>query len=137
MMVMPATFCVFVAIVVAFPFNILPARVTLKVVFDRVRTKNRPCRKAMDCPCLELGQRIEGDTTNSQSTSVSLEIDTESRAQMSESDSPIEPLLNDNIPVQREQSILEHVMITLLLSGGALVMAILVPGISIVFGLMG
>lgn len=77
---------------------------------------------------------MDGDTTNSQSTSVSLAIDAESHANMNETN---EPLLSEDIPVHRNQSIFEHVIITLLLSGGALIIAILVPGISIVFGLMG
>ncbi len=75
------------------------------------------------------------EDTNSQRTPVSLEIDAGSPIQSR--GSPIEPLITDQNPVQNPASILEHVLITLLLSGGALIVAIFVPGISIVFGLMG
>jgi len=132
-----ATFSVFLAVVVAFPFNILPARVTLKLIFDRLKTKRRRglCSKATNCFCLDRGLRIDEDS-NSQRTSVSLEIDAGSPIQ-SERGSSIEPLLDDQFSGQSSSSLVEHVLITLLLSGGALIVAILVPGISIVFGLMG
>lgn len=113
----------FVAVVVAFPFNILPARVTLKLIFDRLKAKRRLC--------LNRGPSVDEDT-NSQRTPVSLEIDAGSPIQSS--GSLTEPLITDQNPVQNPA---EHVLITLLLSGGALIVAIFVPGISIVFGLMG
>jgi hypothetical protein len=133
-----ATFSVFLAVVVAFPFNILPARVTLKLIFDRLKTKRRRgvCSKATKCLCLDRGLRIDEDT-NSQRTSVSLEIDAGSPTQSDARGSSIEPLLDDQFSGQSSASLVEHVLITLLLSGGALIVAILVPGISIVFGLMG
>ena len=129
----------FVAVVVAFPFNILPARVTLKLIFDRLNTKRGRglCSKATNCLCLDRGHRIDGDT-NSQRTSTSLEIDAGSSTQSDARGSSIEPLLDDQFPDQSSTtSVVEHVFITLFLSGGALIVALLVPGISIVFGLMG
>eukprot|EP00985_Skeletonema_marinoi_P020931 scaffold12566_cov139-Skeletonema_marinoi.AAC.6 len=133
-----ATFSVFLAVVVAFPFNILPARVTLKLIFDRLKTKRRRglCSKATNCFCLDRQPRIDEDT-NSQHTSVSLEIDAGTPIQSDARGSSIEPLLDDQFSGQSSASLVEHVLITLLLSGGALIVAILVPGISIVFGLMG
>ncbi|KAK1744681.1 transmembrane amino acid transporter protein [Skeletonema marinoi] len=133
-----ATFSVFLAVVVAFPFNILPARVTLKLIFDRLKTKRRRglCSKATNCFCLDRQPRIDEDT-NSQRTSVSLEIDAGTPIQSDARGSSIEPLLDDQFSAQSSASLVEHVLITLLLSGGALIVAILVPGISIVFGLMG
>jgi amino acid permease len=133
-----ATFSVFLAVVVAFPFNILPARVTLKLIFDRLKTKRRRglCSKATNCFCLDRQPRIDEDT-NSQRTSVSLEIDAGTPIQSDARGSSIEPLLDDQFSGQSSASLVEHVLITLLLSGGALIVAILVPGISIVFGLMG
>eukprot|EP00986_Skeletonema_menzelii_P014190 scaffold9079_cov145-Skeletonema_menzelii.AAC.10 len=133
-----ATFSVFVAVVVAFPFNILPARVTLKLIFDRLKTKRKRglCSKATNLLRLDRGLRVDEDT-NSQRTSASLEIDAGSPIQSVASGSQMEPLLDDQIEGQKSASVVEHVLITLLLSGGALLVAILVPGISVVFGLMG
>jgi len=132
---------VFVAVVVAFPFNILPARVTLKLIFDRLKAKRGRClsTKATNCLCLDRWPRADGDI-NSQHTSASLEIDTGSPTQSEARGYSIslEPLLDDHFPNQSFTSAdVEHILITLLLSGGALFVAILVPGISIVFGLMG
>ncbi len=130
----------FVAVVVAFPFNILPARVTLKLIFDRLKAKRGRslCSKATNCLCLDRVPTIDRDT-NSERTSASLEIDAGSPTQSDARGSSIsmEPLLDDQFPDQSSTSAVEHVFITLLLSGGALLVAILVPGISIVFGLMG
>lgn len=128
----------FVAVVVAFPFNILPARVTLKLIFDRLKTKRKRglCSKATNLLRLDRGPRVDEDTS-SQRTPASLEIDAGSPIQSVASDSPIEPLLDDQIAGQNSASVMEHVLITLLLSGGALIVAIFVPGISVVFGLMG
>ena len=122
----------FVAVVVAFPFNILPARVTLKLIFDRLKTKRKRglCSKATNLLRLDRGPRVDEDTS-SQRTPASLEIDAVSPIQSVASDSPMEPLLDDQIAGQNS------VLITLLLSGGALIVAIFVPGISVVFGLMG
>ncbi len=76
------------------------------------------------------------EDTNSQCTPpLSLEIDAGSPIQTR--GSSIEPLLSDQNPAENPASVVEHVLITLLLSGGALIVAIFVPGISIVFGLMG
>ena len=128
----------FVAVVVAFPFNILPARVTLKLIFDRLKTKRKRglCSKATNLLRLDRGPRVDEDTS-SQRTPASLEIDAGSPIQSVASDSPMEPLLDDQIAGQNSASVIEHVLITLLLSGGALIVAIFVPGISVVFGLMG
>ena len=128
----------FVAVVVAFPFNILPARVTLKLIFDRLKTKRKRglCSKATNLLRLDRGPRVDEDTS-SQRTPASLEIDAGSPIQSVASGSPIEPLLDDQIAGQNSASVIEHVLITLLLSGGALIVAIFVPGISVVFGLMG
>lgn len=127
----------FVAVVVAFPFNILPARVTLKLIFDRLKKRKRGlCSKATNLLRLDRGPRVDEDTS-SQRTPASLEIDAGSPIQSVASDSPIEPLLDDQIAGQNSASVMEHVLITLLLSGGALIAAIFVPGISVVFGLMG
>ena len=128
----------FVAVVVAFPFNILPARVTLKLIYDRMKTKRKRglCSKATNLLRLDRGPRVDEDTS-SQRTPASLEIDAGSPIQSVASDSPMEPLLDDQIAGQNSASVIEHVLITLLLSGGALIVAIFVPGISVVFGLMG
>ena len=128
-----ATFSVFVAVVVAFPFNILPARVTLKLIFDRLKTKRGRglCAKATNF----LPRIISRNSNEERSMSSSLEIDAATPDDMQ--DSSIEPLLEDQVRGQSSTSVVEHVVITLLLSGGALVVAIMVPGISIVFGLMG
>lgn len=128
----------FVAVVVAFPFNILPARVTLKLIYDRMKTKRKRglCSKATNLLRLDRGPRVDEDTS-SQRTPASLEIDAGSPIQSVASGSPIEPLLDDQIAGQNSASVIEHVLITLLLSGGALIVAIFVPGISVVFGLMG
>lgn len=119
----------FVAVVVAFPFNILPARVTLKLIFDRLKAKRGRglCSKAAN-----LLPRNHDRTSEERSMSSSFEIDSSSAA----NDSTMEPLLEED-QLRDQPTSVEHVFSTLLLSGGALMVAIMVPGISIVFGLMG
>ena len=128
-LIISATFSVFVAVVVAFPFNILPARVTLKLIFDRLKAKRGRglCSKAAN-----LLPRNHDRTSDERSMSSSFEIDSSSA-----NDSTMEPLLEEDQLPDQPTSVVEHVFITLLLSGGALIVAIMVPGISIVFGLMG
>lgn len=119
----------FVAVVVAFPFNILPARVTLKLIFDRLKAKRG---RGLCSMATNLLPRNHDRTSDERSMSSSFEIDSSSA-----NDSTMEPLLEEDQLRDQPTSVVEHVLITLLLSGGALIVAIMVPGISIVFGLMG
>ncbi|KAL7535603.1 hypothetical protein ACHAXR_006596 [Thalassiosira sp. AJA248-18] len=161
-----------VAVVVAFPFNILPARVTLKLILERVRRRRRCGRcyrffSSLTCSnCLFSwpGLKVRPHEAN---TSVSMEVH-EAAAYSSEAvvDGPrsnegvIEPLLGEDrfgdtpylvphmslegFPAEVEEEVYstesspaEHFLLTLLLSGSALIVALLIPGISVVFGLMG
>ena len=152
-----------VAVVVAFPFNILPARVTLKLILERLRRRKRCGRcsrffSAMtcnNCLCTWPGHkpvpRDEEDNVEEGTPCCN--------NQPGSSDGVVEPLLGESrigdrpnmvphmslegMPVAASEEEVysstptEHFLLTLFLSGGALIVALLVPGISVVFGLMG
>ena len=151
LIIVPSAFFA-VAIVIAFPFNILPARVTMKLILERLRKKRR-CERChrffsnVTCdnslwpwsgsnktpmfdsgdghaivtdPLLGDGDDRFGDRPNLV-PHMSMEASTIARADECSPESP--PL--------------EHFLLTLLLSGSALIVALLIPGISTVFGIMG
>jgi len=155
-----------VAVVVAFPFNILPARVTLKLILERYRSRRR--RHSLTIMlCNWYGRKLR----SSGNYDTPEEVD---EASLSPPNSPYEhgnngdvgvtdPLLEEDITFGNRPSLpphlsleglppsteseeegysmhsppMEHFLLTLLLSGSALVVALLIPGISVVFGLMG
>ncbi|KAL7530702.1 hypothetical protein ACHAWF_003485 [Thalassiosira exigua] len=158
-----------VAVVVAFPFNILPARVTLKLIWDRLRQTRRcgTCHRFFssaacgNCLCRWSGLKIQSNEADASSVD---EVDglfssSQSEYQTDSShDGVVEPLLEDDrfgdrpnlIPhmsleglqvegelISNTEDTLEHFLLTLFLSGSALVVAIIVPSISVIFGLMG
>ena len=154
LMILASAF-VCVAVVVAFPFNILPARVTLKLMYDRARRRGM-CRVWSSCAsCLYPNARAHS----------SEEINEGANTSYQSQENPEMPLLEDGdgelstrqfkpltVPhmsmmaeeiefssdvAEAESSPVEHFVLTLLLSGSALIAALLVPGISVVFGLMG
>jgi len=175
-----ASVFVAVAVVVAFPFNILPARVTLKLILERLKRKRR-CGKCFrfisGMPCIRClcnwndgtPQLNEGDhlisieedvATNSSPTSPY----SNNQAMVTDGsiDGVNQPLLGDDrfgdrpqiiphlsleglpTPIDQEEEVystesspIEHFLLTLLLCGSALIVALLIPGISVVFGLMG
>jgi hypothetical protein len=162
-----ASILVAVAIVVAFPFNILPARVTLKLIWDRFKTQKcaRRCRVLSRFFGSAFGDSHSrsssfGDSSNSSPTAHFHDGDLSLNV---ERDDGLEPLLSDdtteqsaripplsfsnsmihknsplfNISSDTSTSTIEHFMLTLFLSGSALIVALLVPGISVLFGLMG
>lgn len=161
-----ASIFVAVAIVVAFPFNILPARVTLKLIWDRCRTQKCVSR------CRILARFCGSAIGDSRSRSSSFDDSSNSppTAHFHDGDltlnverDGLEPLLSDdtseqsthipplsfsnkmihknspflNVSSDTSTSTMEHFMLTLVLSGLALIVALLVPGISVLFGLMG
>ncbi|KAL7517780.1 hypothetical protein ACHAWX_002670 [Stephanocyclus meneghinianus] len=162
-----ASIFVAVAIVVAFPFNILPARVTLKLIWDRCRTHKCGSR------CRILARFCGSAVGDSRSRSSSFDDSSNSPPTAHfhdgdltlnvERDYGLEPLLSDdtteqsthipplsfsnkmihknspflNVSSDTSTSTMEHFMLTLVLSGLALIVALLVPGISVLFGLMG
>lgn len=151
-----ASMFVAVAIVVAYPFNILPARVTLKLIQDRMRNA-----KFGVFSRFFHGQRDRGASTDDTSTSPQHD-NGDVITFHDESNDGLEPLLfgedfeqsthlpplslsNDTNHVNAnnidttntDTSTMEHFILTLLLSGSALIVALLIPGISVIFGLMG
>lgn len=157
LVIVPSAFFA-VAIVIAFPFNILPARVTLKLILDRLRRRRR-CDKchlffsSVTCDnCLWL--RSGSEKSSREGCNIEAMVDNGNLHAIA-----TDPLLGDDrfgdrpflIPhLSLEQSShvkedectpdsppIEHFLLTLLLSGSALIVALLIPGISIVFGIMG
>lgn len=162
LMILASAF-VCVAIVVAFPFNILPARVTLKLMYDRARRRGR-CRVGSTCAgCLRPHPRTHSEDEINDGANSSYQ--SHDDAEVAAGHRANVPLLGDSdggrstrqfkpltVPhmsmtaeeiefssdmVDAESSPVEHFVLTLLLSGSALIVALLVPGISVVFGLMG
>jgi len=162
LMILASAF-VCVAIVVAFPFNILPARVTLKLMYDRARRGGR-CRVWSTCAgCLYPNPRThsqdeinDGANTSYQSHENPEEtpVDRANMPLLEDGDGersarqfkpltvPHMSMMGEEIEfsshvAEGESTPVEHFVLTLLLSGSALIAALLVPGISVVFGLMG
>eukprot|EP00804_Cyclotella_cryptica_P006117 CCRYP_010718-RA/>CCRYP_010718-RA protein AED:0.01 eAED:0.00 QI:0/0/0/1/1/1/2/0/599 len=162
-----ASIFVAVAIVVAFPFNILPARVTLKLILDRLNTKKCGTKcgilsRFFGCAFGISHSRSSSFDDSSHSLHVT-HFDDGELLLRTERDDGIEPLLLQdtteqsvhipplsfsdnmnhknstalNLSSNLSTSTMEHFMLTLFLSGSALIVALLVPGISILFGLMG
>lgn len=125
-----ASASVALAVVVAFPFNILPARVTLKLILERLRRKYSSWAfyvtpNDVDQDSVSSAERLLDDDRFGSRPSLlphmSLEgLQTEEGEGYSTESPPI-----------------EHFLLTLFLSGSALVVALHIPGISVVFGLMG
>ncbi len=150
MIIVPSAFFA-VAIVIAFPFNVFPARVTMKLILERVRRRRRCHRFFLSSTCENSLLPWSGSTENSR-----LGRGLES---LSEHAIATDPLIGDDrfgdrpilIPhmsleasasdkedeFSQESPPLEHFLLTLLLAGSALIVALLIPGISIVFGIMG
>ena len=151
MIIVPSAFFA-VAIVIAFPFNILPARVTLKLILDRFRKRRRCDRCHRFFSSITCDNCVWPWTGPVEYSRVgSIELDDHSIAS--------DPLLGDDrfgdrpilIPhmsldaaslvtdneCSPESPPVEHCLLTLLLSGSALIVALLIPGISTVFGIMG
>ena len=147
-----------VAIVVAFPFNILPARVTLKLILERSRRMRRWHRCQFfsnatcgDCcgSCCWLSPMLRPQYSQIES----IDLDDELHADAADSLLSDErfgdrPSMVPHMSFEGSQHVeedvnstesppLEHFLLTLFLSGSALIVALLIPGISVVFGLMG
>jgi hypothetical protein len=158
-----ASIFVAVAIIVAYPFNILPARVTLKMILDRMKVTQVGVRFRVLSRILRGNhQRSRSSSTDDTSTSLAQIIDNEESMTFNdETNDGLEPLLfgddfeqsthlpplslsnNDTIrnanpsSISDNTSTTEHFALTLFLSGSALIVALLIPGISVIFGLMG
>ena len=151
-----ASIFVAVAIIVAYPFNILPARVTLKLISNRLRSTNCGVKFGILSRFFHAN-RSRSSSTDDTSNTPPMNGDTITFNE--ETNDGLEPLLfgddyeqslhlpplslsdNDNQnkspTADQSTSTLEHFLLTLLLSGSALIVALLIPGISVVFGIMG
>ena len=150
---------------VAFPFNILPARVTLKLILERMRRRKsgRCYRFFFALTCVDCLWRWPGLIHQAREEASTSSIDhhpNDTSATSSSTHADVtDPLLNNDrfgdrpnlvphmslegMPIEVEEEVcstdsppLEHFLLTLLLSGSALIVALLIPGISIIFGLM-
>lgn len=147
-----------VAVVVAFPFNILPARTTLKLILERSRRMRR-CHRCHqffssatcgDCcgscflrspvfrPEYSRVASIDSDVLYADATDALLRDEIFGDRPFMVPHMSLEGLEHveegENLT---ESPPLEHFLLTLFLSGSALIVALLIPGISVVFGLMG
>lgn len=152
-----ASIFVAVAITVAYPFNILPARVTLKLVLDRIRSTKFGIRlgiisRKLCCDERKSRSSSTDDTSHFVNEGV-VSCNTEGNhdglepllfGENYEEEVYLRPLSlrsaenENNSPVNDPStSSVEHFFLTLFLSGTALIVALLIPGISVIFGLMG
>ena len=145
-----ASISVAIAIIVAYPFNILPARVTLKLIWDRFRTTNLRLRFGILYRLFRVHGRNRSssmdktsnvstltDGNNSDDLESLLLGDPLEQESARLSSLPFQDSTNHNRSSALRTSTTEHFILTLLLSGSALVVALLIPGISVIFGLMG
>uniref|UniRef100_A0A7S2XQN1 Amino acid transporter transmembrane domain-containing protein n=1 Tax=Attheya septentrionalis TaxID=420275 RepID=A0A7S2XQN1_9STRA len=114
--------CMTAAIVMAFPLNIFPARITLDGILTRLY------------PSTQSSTMTPTDNDDDESSLSSLEepLLREIGSQEDSPESTIDSRRNDE-----RRKYCRHVTLTVGIAGLALVMAILVPDISIVFGLLG
>lgn len=126
-----ASIFVAVAIVIAFPFNILPARVTLRLILERLKRRYGKWAfyatpndvDEVSVPSVEPLLEHDDGFGNRPSLIPHLSL---------------EGMSNEGGEAySTESSPIEHFLLTLFLSGSALVVALRIPGISVVFGLMG
>ena len=151
-----ASIFVAVAIIVAYPFNILPARVTIKLILSRLK-KTKCGERFGILPSYFQIRRSRSSSTDDVSNTPPTNGDTITVNE--ETNDGLEPLLfgddyeqtlhipplsmSDNVNQTKlpstdpSTSTMEHFLLTLLLSGSALIVALLIPGISVVFGIMG
>ena len=130
-MMIGAFVCITIAVVMAFPLNVFPARVTLEGVFKRLCCSGRgmdavPTRADASVESddgHELDHPLLDDESGSDKEAVGDAVDVAS----SVADAEAEPSSFTSY----------HVALTLFISGGALLVALVVPDISVVFGLMG
>eukprot|EP00980_Cylindrotheca_fusiformis_P008007 scaffold1706_cov116-Cylindrotheca_fusiformis.AAC.10 len=130
------------AIVMAFPLNIFPARVSIVQMLGR-----RPCESiaADDQECQQLLQPNTNDDGSAASYSVLME-----ETEQGTDDLLRSQLLTPNSSMSRantldslysadeeEFQVWRHVAVTLILAGSALGLALVIPNISVVFGLLG
>jgi len=119
--------CITIAVVMAFPLNVFPARVTLDGVSKR------------------LGSCAGGSEVGEGSGDTPVEIDGENALDqplLDGKDDGSEEVADgidsaSDVVDEVETSSSCHIALTLLISGGALLVALVVPNISVVFGLMG
>lgn len=122
------------AVVIAFPLNVFPARVSIIQMWEAAMAK-RTVEELLICTNNEEAREplisSDGKFTNyTESTASSMERGLED---------PLHPIT----PSQEEDYVAEkgnacqHILVTLLLAGLALGLALVVPNISVVFGLLG
>jgi amino acid permease len=138
------------AVIMAFPLNIFPARVTLEGILDSYYGNDKPVQEVL---LTENSSHREADNENL--TAGLLEVVDLVEHQTQDKSAPdsliVVPPANDHVlsdtghgSIETISSVGEedfnqnrHVFLTLLLAGGALSLALVVPNISVVFGLLG
>jgi hypothetical protein len=119
------------AIVMAFPLNIFPARITLDGILTRLYPSTQPS-STMTPTDNNNNDDDDGALAESSLSSLEEPLLRESSSQDDNPESTIDSSRSDG-----RRKYFRHVTLTVGIAGLALVMAILVPDISIVFGLLG
>jgi len=119
--------CITIAVVMAFPLNVFPARATLEGVARRLLVGNEGGHGGDNIGSSE-GVESEGEDALGRPL---LEEDG-----IGEQGSPVGAIPDAERPSSRS-SRPRHIVLTLIISGGALLTALVVPDISVVFGIMG
>ena len=126
-----------IAVVMAFPLNIFPARVSVIQMLSSRKTQSFTiCGMDDECRQPLLGEEVAADYSSGDDVE---EGEPEDYLQpfprpASEAD---EPSTGPDMAPEPEFHLGEHIFVTLLVSGGSLVLALLIPNISVVFGLLG
>ena len=121
-----------VAVVLAFPLNVFPARVTLDGVARRMLAGNQGGDDGIG-DNIGSSERIESEDSGAALERPLLEEDRIGEQISPTSASSIPDVERPSSPSSRSR----HVVLTLIISGGALLAALVVPDISVVFGIMG
>lgn len=124
--------CVAFAVVMAFPLLIFPARVTLEGMLNRSDCCNRCCPVTSKAYGEEISEA--GDPALQLGEPLILHSETQSNVR---TDSPGDNSFPLPFTTRPDNSRLRHVSLTIAISSLALLVALVVPDISILFGFMG
>jgi amino acid permease len=122
------------AVVMAFPLNIFPARVSVIQMISSRKTQDFTiCGTDDECRQPLLGEEVAVDYNSGDDVE-----EGEPEDALQPFLHPVhEPSTRPDMAPEPEFHLGQHVFVTLLVSGGALVLALLIPNISVVFGLLG
>jgi amino acid permease len=126
------------AVIMAFPLNIFPARVSVIQMISSRKTQDFTiCGSDDEHRQPLLGEEVAVDYNSGDDVEEGEPEDTLLHPFPRHASEVDEPTTRPDMAPAAEFHLGQHIFVTLLVSGGALVLALLIPNISVVFGLLG